>query len=267
MDKNPSQGHGVFDEYAHFYDLLYRDKDYRGEAAFVHQKLTGAGGVIGSLLELGCGTGRHAVEFCGLGYHVAGVDLSEGMVEQAKARAQSVRSIPSDQMSFQSGDIRSVRLGRTFDSVVSLFHVMNYQNSNEDLRRAIETAATHVRPGGVFLFDFWYGPAVLSDPPVVRIKRLQDSKLEAIRIAEPEVRANDNLVIVNYQLLLRQVGNTAVREIREAHSMRYLFCPEMRDLLIDAGFQDIEFGAWMSSKGLGLDTWFGWCCAKRRDDF
>ena len=47
------------------------------------------------------------------------------------------------------------------------------------------TAAKHLKPNGVFIFDFWYGPGVLTDPPVVRLKRLENEEIEVLRIAEP----------------------------------------------------------------------------------
>ncbi len=252
----------VFNAYAQFYDLLYRDKDYAQEARFVNECLVQKGGSIADLLELGCGTGRHAVQFSALGHSVTGVDMSPEMVEQAKNRAAQLPPERQAGLRFQTGDVRSLELGCRFDSVVSLFHVMNYQVKNEDLKAAFSTAARHLKPGGLFLFDFWYGPAVLRDPPVVRIKHLQDETLEATRIAEPELHPNENLVIVNYHLFLRNRYNQEVTEVRVAHPMRYLFKPELDSLLERAGFESGTFGGWLSTTPLGFNTWFGWCCAR-----
>jgi predicted TPR repeat methyltransferase len=75
----------VFREYAEYYDLLYSDKDYTGEANFVRERL-GTLKQGATLLELGSGTGRHAQAFSELGLRVTGVDLSPEMVEQARRR-------------------------------------------------------------------------------------------------------------------------------------------------------------------------------------
>lgn len=62
----------VFDAYARYYDLLYREKDYAGEAAFVDQQLRKNGCAGSAMLELGCGTGRHAIELARLGWSLTG---------------------------------------------------------------------------------------------------------------------------------------------------------------------------------------------------
>jgi SAM-dependent methyltransferase len=262
----PSQNHpatGVFDGYAEYYDLLYRDKDYAREAEFVHSQLK-AGSVAGpTLLELGCGTGRHAVEFSRLGYQVTGVDLSDGMVRQAKARAMALPAGQASLLKFQIGDVRTVRIPQVFDTVVSLFHVMNYQTSAADLRSAFRTASHHLQTGGLFLFDFWYGPAVLSDPPVVRVKRLESESIQATRIAEPVIHPNQNLVVVNYHIFIRNQRTQEVSEVREAHPMRYLFLPEIENHLAAENLNLIATGAWDSPKQLDNDTWYGWVLARK----
>jgi ubiquinone/menaquinone biosynthesis C-methylase UbiE len=101
----------VFNHYARYYDLLYRDKDYAGEAAFVHQQLARAGRAGSTMLELGCGTGRHALEFARHGWSVTGYDLSEGMVEQAQRRAGEMVPALAEKLKFAVGDARRVRSG------------------------------------------------------------------------------------------------------------------------------------------------------------
>jgi SAM-dependent methyltransferase len=251
----------LFDHYARFYDLLYLNKDYAGEARFIHQLLAQGGAAPGSLLELGCGTGRHAIEFAQLGWQVDGVDLSPDMVAQAKARALQQDPALASRLSFQPSDVRTVRTGRKYAAAISLFHVMSYQATHADLLAAITSAATHLAPGGVFFFDFWYGPAVLSDPPHVRVKRLQDPVFEAVRLAEPEMLTERNQVKVNYQILIKDLASGRQSDLRESHTMRYLFLPEIENLLQAAGFELRASGACYSDRPLGPDTWFGWVLA------
>lgn len=262
MSEQPAQGTGVFDQYARYYDLLYREKDYAGEARFVSERLKSHGGTESELLELGCGTGRHGVEFARLGYRVTGVDLSENMVSQAQARAKSLPASMAEQLQFSTGDVRTVRLGRKFDAAISLFHVMSYQTTTEDLRAAFKTAAMHLKPGGLFLFDFWHGPAVVADPPVVRVKRLEDADLEVTRIAEPEIQSARNCVVVNYQIFLKDKRTGGLSELRESHPMRYLFLPEMVEMLAVQGLKVVDSGGWCSGQGLSPKTWFGFVIAR-----
>ena len=65
----------AFEQYAPWYDLLYEDKDYAAETSFVEHQLRRHGAASGSLLDLGCGTGVHAVQFAQNGWYVTGIDL------------------------------------------------------------------------------------------------------------------------------------------------------------------------------------------------
>lgn len=252
---------GVFNQYARYYDLLYWHKDYAGEVRFVHEKLLKGGARPGRLLELGCGTGRHAVEFAKLGWSVTGYDLSQSMVNLAQERAAAVAPAIAAKLKFAQGDVRTVRDGQSHDCVISLFHVMSYQTTDKDLRSTFKTAAGHLKPGGRFFFDFWYGPAVLSDPPAVRVKRLEDDRIEATRLAEPDVRYNENLVLVNYHVFIKDKITGTVSELRETHRMRYWFLPELELFLGLAGFHLSASGGCYGERALGKDTWYGWILA------
>lgn len=245
----------VFDAYAAYYDLLYRDKDYAAEAAFVGNLLQQHGGITsGSLLELGCGTGKHAEYLARLGYCIHGVDMSTTMIESARSR------IPTElknQLSFEVGDIRSVRVNCKFDAVISLFHVASYQTGNHDISAMFATAAEHLNPGGLFIFDFWYGPAVLTDRPVVRVKRMAGDQFDVLRVAEPVMQPNDNIVEVNYTVLVFNHSDQRVERINETHRMRYFFSPELHFLLKHNGFNACAEIEWMTGMVMGFDTWSG----------
>lgn len=244
----------VFGAYSHYYNLLYKDKDYAGEAEYVNSLIKKHDPVAKSILDLGCGTGRHDLLLAGLGYEITGVDMSEEMLAVANAQLESCSSQPST-LNFVQGDIRSIRLGRTFDVVISLFHVMSYQVTNAGLAAAFATARAHLKPGGIFIFDVWYGPAVLTDRPAVRVKRLEDEEIAVNRIAEPVMHPNDNLVDVNYHVFVRDKNSDAVEELRETHRMRYLFRPEVELLLREAGLSIAEASEWMTGRKPGFDTW------------
>ena len=243
----------VFDAYAAYYDLLYQDKDYNAEANFVLELLAKNGvAKQSSLLELGCGTGKHAECFARLGYSLHGVDMSQAMVDAANARK------PADvakKLQFVVGDVRDVRIDQVFDAVISLFHVASYQTTNADLIAMFKTAATHLKTGGVFLFDCWYGPGVLIDLPVLRVKRISNATLEVLRIAEPVMHSNENWVDVNYTVQVKQKKGLRFIELTEKHRIRYLFSPEVELMLELAGFSKVKRHGWMTENPTGFDSW------------
>lgn len=264
----------VFKTYSKYYNLLYKDKDYAGEAQFVHELLQTYSPETKTILDLGCGTGRHDFLLAEKGYAITGVDRSEEMLVmankqvetkiQAKTKTKtetenaSAFGSTSDSMlnlSFIQGDIRTVHIGEQFDAVISLFHVMSYQTSNEDLKAAFSTVKRHLKPGGIFIFDCWYGPGVLSDRPIVRIKRLEDEEILVTRIAEPVMHPNQNVVDVNYLVFVKNKDSGAVEEIRETHSMRYLFRPEIELLFEAFSFKCIGCYEWLTNHEPGPGTW------------
>jgi SAM-dependent methyltransferase len=243
-----------FDAYALYYDLLYREKNYKGEADFVHKLLINHGVPMqGHLLELGCGTGKHADGFARLGYSVHGVDMSPAMIQTANSTKQADVSA---QLHFAVGDVRNVHIHKLFDAVISLFHVASYQVTNADLIAMFKTASTHLKPGGIFLFDCWYGPAVLSDPPVVRVKRMDDDHINLVRIAEPIMYPNENVVDVNYTVQVQKKHEDKFSEITEKHRVRYLFAPEVELMLEIAGMRALQRLGWCTDKPTGFDSWF-----------
>lgn len=244
----------VFGSYSRYYNLLYRDKDYGGEARYVRSLIQRHHPQASTVLDLGCGTGRHAALLAGMGYKLTGVDRSEEMLSVARSQAftnDDASSVPK----FAQGDIRSVRLGTTFDVVISLFHVMCYQITNDDLRAAFATAREHLNPGGIFVFDCWYGPAVLTDRPATRIKRLEDEEILVTRLAEPVIHPNENVVDVNYQVFVRDKRQGRVDELSETHRMRYLFAPEVMLLLDAVNLKLTEISGFMTEQKPGFDTW------------
>jgi len=240
----------VFNEYARYYDLLYCDKDYAAEAEYVHGLIQAQAQGAKSILNLGCGSGRHDRCLTELGYTVTGVDLSEEMLSSARNAAADNASLE-----YIQGDVRTVRLAHSFDVVISLFHVMSYQVSNDDLLAAFATAHSHLKPGGTFIFDCWYGPGVLTDPPTVRVKELEDDVITVTRIAQPVMHPNENVVDVNYRVFLRDKASGNAREISETHRMRYLFMPEIQLMLSSVGFEPMLFEEWLSSYQLGFSCW------------
>ena len=125
----------------------------------------------------------------------------------------------------------------SFDAVVSLFHVVSYQTTNEALCGTFDSARAALKPGGLFLFDFWHGPAVLTERPQVRVKRITTPSHDLTRIAEPEHQSSRNVVKVKYTLFSRNRETGSFEQYLEAHSMRYLFLPEIELIAANSGFE------------------------------
>jgi SAM-dependent methyltransferase len=238
-----------FSHYSRYYDLFYADKDYAAEAAFVGGVLRRFAPSAESVLELGCGTGKHARLLAEQGFRVHGIDLSTAMLDSIGVTGSA------EGFTYCSGDARTYRDGRRYDAAVSLFHVMSYQTTDADLTAAFATAAAHLGPGGVFIFDAWHGPAVLAQRPEVRDRTVDADDVVVRRIATPTMHEDECVVDVAYHIEVTRRDTGATRAFEELHRMRYLFTDEVESFLADAGFElklACEFG---TSGDLGPDTW------------
>lgn len=241
----------VFKDYAKYYDLLYKDKDYNGEADYIESLIKKYSLIpVKTILNMGCGTGKHDMFLNKKGYTVTGVDFSSEMIDIAR--------INNPEMEYHCGDICNIKLNREFDCIISLFHVISYQTTNEALFSAINNAYKHLKKDGIFIFDFWYGPAVLNDRPVVRFKQLENDDIKVSRIAEPAIEENLNLVDIKYSMIINDKHSNTNYEFTENHKMRYFFLPEIQFFLENGGLKLKAAFEWLSvEKKLSFKSWYG----------
>lgn len=252
MSEPTNEDSEVFRDYAGFYDSLYADKDYEAECDFLVSVFRSHGlSASASILDLGSGTGGHDIPFVRRGYAVTGVDRSAEMVAIARRKA----ALTDLRVDFVLGDIREARIGRTFDAVISMFAVISYMLTNDDLVAAFRTARAHLQPGGIFVFDGWFGPAVFADRPRMATKTVQTAEGDVIeRTARPELDATSQTVSVAYDVSRRR-GEQAERT-HEVHTMRFLFVQELLLLLGAAGFELEAVGPFMDlSRPATVDDW------------
>ena len=114
------------------------------------------------------------------------------------------------------------------------------------------------------MFDFWYGPAVLSKKPEVRLKNLENEQLKVTRIASPVLHDDMNIVDVNYQIYVHEKETKKISLIEETHKMRYLFLNELERLLGTKGFLINKVEEWMTGNSPSVDTWSVCIVASRK---
>lgn len=240
-----------FGLYAPYYDLLNRGKPYEAEADYVAARLRAARPETTSILELGSGTGVHGRLLAARGFSVHGVERSGEMV----AIASAAQSFGSGDFHCQTGDVRHVRMERTFDAVIALFHVISYMTADADLVAVVETAREHLTPGGLFLFDVWHGPAVLAQRPSERERIVEEGPLRVVRKATPELLESQRTVVVNFEFHCENAETGAKLDFSEKHPMRYLFADEIEAAASRAGFRVVGAEELVSAATPSQATW------------
>ena len=242
----------VFGTYSRYYDTLYREKDYEKECGYILSLIKTYGTVEpNSLLDLGCGTGGHAVLLAEHFDRITGIDRSSDMLEIAGEKTSGV----SNRIDLMQSDISDFSLEETFDAAVSLFAVIGYLNTNEAVTNCFTAVRDHLNPKGLFMFDVWYGPAVLSQKPEDRYKIIENDTGKIIRFAGPVLKTMQDTVTVNYRILELD-GDRVVNELEESHSMRYFFVPEVRYMLETCGFELLDVFPYLEQDTEpGQDDW------------
>jgi SAM-dependent methyltransferase len=139
------------------------------------------------------------------------------MIQIAQERLRGMPAIGSERISYSVADVRAFSSEKQYDLVYSLFHVINYMTSDDDLQKFFSSAASALRKDGLLIFDFWYGPGVEVDSPMERRKVVEWNGETVIRTAKPKLIPEKNLVMVEYQIEI------AEEIFSELHNMRYLF--------------------------------------------
>ena len=208
-------------------------RDSYTDEALVHLRLMddALGRKAESILELGSGGGQLAAHF-GSDREVVLSDLSSSMLDQSREHNTGREHV--------LGDMRDMRLGRTFDAVL-LHDAVMYLTSPEDLQATIETAAAHLAPGGVFLIL----------PDVVK-ETFEEGSISGGSLGQPAAQLlewhwdpdpEDNTYRVDMCLMLRHENGT-VETVHEHHEMGLFDRKTICDLIRSAGFDLVQGTVW-----------------------
>lgn len=147
----------LYTEFASYWRLMSAPEEYAREAELWRGALRRRlGPGRHDVLELGCGGGHNMSHLTG-DFQFTAVDLAPAMIEQARRLNPGVE--------FHVGDMRSVRLDRTFRAVL-IHDAITYMATDDDLRAALATAAAHLEPGGLFLTSPDWFRETFRDPQI-----------------------------------------------------------------------------------------------------
>lgn len=218
-------GPRLYDELAPWYTLLTPKEEYAEEAAMYGDALARAAPDAETLLELGCGAGHNAYHLKAR-YRCTLTDLAPSMLALSEAL--------NPECAHHLGDMRALRLTERFDLVLVHDAVM-YMRSEDDLRRAMETAHAHLHPGGAALFvpDFVKETFVES----TQVFEAEDEG-RAMRCVEwdwdPD--PDDDTFVGDYVFVLRE-GRGEVRVVHDRHVVGCFSRETWLRLLREVGFQ------------------------------
>jgi len=239
--------------YAELYDLFYADKPYADEAAFVHECIREFSSTpVRDVLELACGTGRHALELEKFGYSITATDRSSDMLQVARQRAAKRNS----KIQFIAADMEQLQLEKkNWDAAVCLFDSIGYLKTNEAITAALTAIRDHLRANGLFIFEFWHAPAMLNQYSPQRIRKWRTDQGEVVRISETKLDRDNRWATVDYTVNESADDGTS-KTFRESHTNRFFSVDEIQELLSSSKFELLKcFAGFSTIEPINDQTW------------
>jgi SAM-dependent methyltransferase len=126
-----------------------------------------------SILDLCCGTGRHAVLLASRGYKVSAQDLNEAALKRAFARAEE----QNVQVQWHLRDMRDIPFEEEFDAIINISTAFGYlEDENED-QKVLQQVYKALKPGGLFLLEIIHRDGVLRNYLPFVVTRCEDGSL------------------------------------------------------------------------------------------
>lgn len=227
-------------DYADVYDAIYRGKDYAGETDLIERILTRHGVARPCrLLDIGCGTGKHAFALARRGYDVTGIDRSPFMLAHARTAAAAELGAGRKAPRFLEADARRFALGERFPVALMMFTVLGYQHEDSDVSAALGAARAHLEPGGLFIFDVWNGLAVLTQGPEKRTASTTAGASRVVRTSSTRVEAERQLCHVHFEISRTDTEGGA-KTWSEDHTLRYFLPSELESALAKRDFELLD---------------------------
>lgn len=208
---------------AKYYDILYgAEKDYAAEADLLTGVIRAHVPDAASVLDVGCGTGAHGRHLIDRGFMVDGVDLDPTFVEIARGKC------PEGE--FHVGDMRSFKLARRYDAVVSLFSAIGYVRDEAGLNTTLRQMAQHVTPQGVVVIEPWFEPGDLTHGRIMVVSG-ESNDTSVCRMSRTLVE--DSISRLEFEYM---VGSEAgIERISECHELGLFTEAQMKSAFMAAG--------------------------------
>jgi len=240
---------------ARFYDGDY-EADGRVEDVAFYSSL--AREVRGSVLEMGCGSGRNLLPIARAGIAIHGIDSSPAMLRALRDRLSAEPEEVRQRVGLTQGDIRSARVGKRYGLVTAPFRVAQHLIGHDDRRAWLRNVARHLEPAGVFCFD------VLSpDPDLLSGPREEFGAIERdvpgtnqviVRSVSTRPCDESGNLAVNYTWQVRSAGRAALEERRTSLVFHLYTRSELELLLLEEGFEIDAYWGSFRREPFGADS-------------
>jgi ubiquinone/menaquinone biosynthesis C-methylase UbiE len=234
-----------FENYAKYYDSIYlKMKNYRKESEMIktvirlYQKKTSK-----TLLDVGCGTAEH-LKNLSENFLCTGVDISKDMIRIAKKKNPGMDLLAADMM--------KMKLGKKFDVIISLFSVIGYTHTFNNLVMTLKNMHEHLESNGLLIVEPWIFRKDYKKGHI-GFETYSDDTLKFVRMSTSKLTKSEWLLHMYYMFS----DGGEIKYSNEVHKMLSLDRKDYIRAFKLAGFSDTKFlnkTFWERSRGLFIAT-------------
>lgn len=210
-----------------FYDWMFDEESFQLAQQQAPQLLSLITHRVESILDLGCGPGRHCLAFAQMGFEVTGVDLSPFLLSKAKENSNQA----STNINFIQGNMLDFEVKNKQDLIVNMFNSFGYFDTPEKNQQVINNAFSNLNDLGTLVIDTVGKETLARNIEPVHLSEYSNGDL---RIERPLLI--DNMQIFSNEWILIS-GDKAFKRSYQ----HYVYTPvELSQMCYQAGFHNVE---------------------------
>lgn len=244
----------MFSNYAEMYDSLYLDRPYNNEINYLHSIIEENCSPNASIMDLGCGTGIHALQLAKFGFQLTGIDISPEMLRIANHKLLEFNQNQKLECEFLFGDILSMNSNKKYDVVISMFHVMNFFLTDVNFSAVVTRVYELLKKDGIFIFDTWNGNSVTGESFESRSKEFEFRNQKYLRTTDYTHDSRSRIVDVKFEFYNINEKKIEVSEFNENHKVRYFSKEEILKFISNR----FRIGSVVSSKSFNEAQMIDW---------
>jgi SAM-dependent methyltransferase len=229
----------VKDEYsleAEFYDKIWGKHDYDADVKFLEALFREHD--CKRIVDIGCGTGNHAIRLSKLGFEVTGVDTSPAMLKIAKEKAKKTKT------RLVHGDMKKLEKvipkGKKFDAAICLGQTFYHLVTNKDVQAFLDSLHKVMEKNGLFIFNARNATKIREDrlDTLLLDHTIIEEKLQLLLLFCNSRHPRNRNIIIWRPIYLIKKGNRVDFQLRE-HKLRWFQHSWLKKTLTDHGFHTV----------------------------
>ena len=225
----------VYSRFAYYYDAIYDELcDYEKDVElFLNIAQINMPEKISSVIDLGCGTGKHLAILDKKGLKVAGIDLSKEMIALAEKRFKE----KGKNISLKSGNMKDLEVDQKFDLATSFFGSYGYLTDEKEAISLFKKIKE--KEVKLFIFEFWQSTQVNDGFKSWMKVKLGEAK-EVIRISQSSFDEEKSVLKINFEFIVIST-NEVIDRFTEVHNIKTYTFESITKLITEGGCEVLGF--------------------------